>query len=120
MASGVDRVLGIEVTVSVRLGERSLSLAEVVGLVPGCMIELPNTVDDPLELCIGDKAIGAGSAVKVAENFGLRVSFIGDPRARVQAMVGQGTAPQAAAAPPPRPDEDAELSALADALLADQ
>jgi hypothetical protein len=35
---------------------------------------------------VNNKVIGAGSAVKVGENFGVRVTNVGDVATRVQAM----------------------------------
>ncbi len=96
MASDLTAVLRLEVPVIVRLGERSLSLSEVVGLVPGAIIQLPKNADAELDLLINNKQIGTGAAVKVGENFGIRINYIGDIRARIAAL---GGTPAPAAAP---------------------
>jgi hypothetical protein len=44
-----------------------------------------------LELRVNNKAIGTGQAVKVGENFGLRITFMGDLKERITAL---GTGPQ--------------------------
>lgn len=72
----------------VRVGERSMRMAEVLALTPGAIIELNKRSEDELDLMINNKQIGSGTAVKVGENFGLRVTFIGDVRSRIEAMSG--------------------------------
>ena len=81
-----SRILKIEVPVVVRVGERQMRMGEVLSLVPGSIIELNKRSEDELDLLINNKQIGSGTAVKVGENFGLRVSYIGDVRSRIEAM----------------------------------
>jgi len=88
----------LEVPLVVRLGERSMRVAEVVRLVPGAIIELPKHADAELDLLVNNKPIGCGTAVKVGENFGLRVTYIGDVASRLEAVGGTSEADAAAAA----------------------
>lgn len=98
MPSDLPAVLRLEVPVIVRLGERTLPLAEVTSLAPGAIIELTKNAEDELDLLINNKQIGTGTAVKVGENFGIRISYIGDVRERIAAM---GDAPAHSPAQPP-------------------
>lgn len=96
MATDVRAILRLEVPVIVQLGAKEMRLGEVLSLAPGVIIELPKQVDEELDLLINNKAIGRGVAVKVGENFGLRVSWIGDQRARIRALAGgEQPAPEA-------------------------
>ncbi len=113
MASDIRAILKLEVPVIVVLGQRSLHLTDVVGLAPGSIIELPKKADEELELLANNKVIGTGRAVKVGENFGIRISFIGELKERVMAM---GSQPIEEPAPIAEPDADA----LAEAMLAGQ
>lgn len=112
MCADLEAVLQLEVPVIVQLGTRAMKLSEVLRLVPGAIIELPKQADDELELMVNNKVIGTGKAVKVGENFGLRISFIGDVRKRVAAMGAQPASPEEAG--------DVDAAALAEALLAGQ
>lgn len=85
---GVTRALSLEVPLVVLLGERQMRAADVLGWVPGSIIELPKSADAELELLVNNKPIGFGQAVKVGENFGVRVSRIGDESERLDAAVG--------------------------------
>jgi flagellar motor switch protein FliN/FliY len=84
------QILKLEVPIVVRLGARTMDVAGVLGLVPGAIIELPKNAESELDLMVNNRAIGCGVAVKVGENFGLRLTFLGDVRARIDAMGGGG------------------------------
>ncbi len=86
MKRSVDQILRIEVPLLVQLAERQMTLGQVLELTPGTIIELPKTAEEELEILVNNKVIGAGSAVKVGENFGIRVTFIGDLADRIAAM----------------------------------
>lgn len=74
----VKRILSISVPVIVKLAERRLSMAEVMRLGVGAIIEFSKRSEEPLQLLINNKPIAVGEAVKVGENFGLRITQIGD------------------------------------------
>jgi len=107
MGVEIGRILNLEIPVIVRLGERQMSFREVLDLVPGAIIELPKGSDEELDLMVNNKQVGFGTAVKVGENFGLRITYIGDVRERIEAL-GAEEAP---------PNEEDELAALAEAML---
>jgi flagellar motor switch protein FliN/FliY len=98
--SDLRPILRLEVPVIVVLGWKSMPVREVTALSPGSIIELPKKADEELELLINNKAIGTGTAVKVGENFGVRITYIGDLRQRVTAMGPSAEAPNAPPAPP--------------------
>lgn len=70
----------------VKLAERKLMLSEVLRLGTGAIIEFFKRSDEPLELLINNKTIGVGETVKVGENFGLRITQIGDVKQLIQAL----------------------------------
>lgn len=82
----LQRILRLEVPVIVRLAERKLNMSEVMRLGTGAIIEFFKASDEPLELLINNKVIGAGEAVKVGENFGLRITAIGDVKSVIRSM----------------------------------
>ena len=82
----MDRILRLQVPVIVKLAERKLSMSEVLRLGVGAIIEFSKASDEPLELLINNKAIGLGEAVKVGENFGLRITQVGDVKSVIRSM----------------------------------
>jgi flagellar motor switch protein FliN/FliY len=85
--SELHRILRMEVPVIVKLGDRKLMLSEVMRLGVGAIIEFSKRSDEPLELLINNKVIAMGETVKVGENFGLRITQIGDVRSTIQSLV---------------------------------
>lgn len=94
--SDLDRILALELPVIVRLGQRQMTVAQVLALVPGAIIELPKNAESELDLLVNNKQVGFGQAVKVGENFGLRITYIGDVRERIAAL-GEGSVEEPAA-----------------------
>lgn len=82
------RILQLEVPLIVKLAERKLNLSEVMRLGTGAIIEFSKSSEEPLELLVNNKVIGLGEAVKVGENFGLRIKQIGDVKQIVEALGG--------------------------------
>jgi flagellar motor switch protein FliN/FliY len=88
----LNRILRLEVPVIVRLAERKLNMNEVMRLGVGAIIEFFKASDEPLELLINNKVIGVGEAVKVGENFGLRITQIGDVKSVIRSMGNDASA----------------------------
>ena len=82
----VERLKTLDVPLKVRLAERRMSVREVLALCPGAIIELPKSADAELDVMINNKHVGYGLAVKVGENFGIRITYIGDIASRVVAL----------------------------------
>jgi flagellar motor switch protein FliN/FliY len=82
----LSRILRLEVPVIVKLAERKILLSEVLRLGTGAIVEFFKRSDEPLELLVNNKTIGVGETVKVGENFGLRITQIGDMKQLIEAM----------------------------------
>jgi flagellar motor switch protein FliN len=85
----LDRILRLEVPLIVKLADRKMNLSEVMRLGTGAIIEFFKSSEQPLELLVNNKVIAVGEAVKIGENFGLRIRQIGDARQVVQALGGE-------------------------------
>lgn len=86
MPADVQSILQIEVPVIVQIGNRRMSVNDVMSLGPGAIIELPKNADDPLDVLVNNRPIGLGTAVKVGENFGVRITELGKVAERIQAL----------------------------------
>lgn len=91
MSSKLKAILRLEVPVIVRIAERSMGLSDVLNLVPGSIIEMGKSVEEDLDLLVNNKVIGRGVAVKVGENFGLKVTRLGSQQQRVDALGGRAS-----------------------------
>lgn len=86
MPADIKAILQLEVPMIVQIATRTMTVKEVATLVPGAIIELPKLADEELELMVNNVGIGTGRAVKVGENYGLKVTYIGDLKDRIAAL----------------------------------
>ena len=82
----LQRVLKIQVPVIVRLAHRQMPVSQIMKLAPGSIIEFDKNADEPLDLMTKNTCIGYGTAIKVGENFGVRVTTIIDAKGKLQAL----------------------------------
>ena len=92
MPVAIESILALEVPVIVQIAERTMPVDEVLSMAPGAIIELPKAADRDLEILVNNKPIGTGIAVKVGENYGVRVTYLGDLAERISALGGDGSA----------------------------
>lgn len=82
----VHRLLAIEVPVIVQLGMRRMNVGEVMRLAVGAIIEFGKSADEELDLLVNNKAVGKGQAVKVGENFGIKITRIGSVKETIRKL----------------------------------
>jgi flagellar motor switch protein FliN len=70
----------------VQLASRLMSISAVRNLSIGAIIEFEKSVEEPLDLMIGNQLTGHGICIKVGENFGLRITVICDKSQRIRSM----------------------------------
>lgn len=87
-SSELSRLLRLRVPVIVRLAHRMLPTAQIMRFCPGWIIEFDTPGDAELDVMINNAVIGTGTAVKVGENFGVRVLRVRDVRERISSMGG--------------------------------
>ena len=86
VSADLKTILSLEVPGIVRLAERPMALREVQALAPGAIIELPKRAEDELDLLVNNRRVGVGSAVKVGENFGIKLSAVGSTEVLADAI----------------------------------
>lgn len=71
--AGIELLAGLEMNVTVELGRTRLTVAEVLSLGPGSVIELDRIAGEPVDILVNDRLVARGEVVVVDENFGVRV-----------------------------------------------
>ncbi len=115
MPADLKSILKLEVPLIVVIGSRDMPVKEVLNLAPGAILELPKLADEELEILVNNKPIGLGMAVKVGENFGIRLTYVGNLKERIAAMGGQEGSGDVATE-----SDDTAAAALADEIIAGQ
>lgn len=78
-APNLELLMDVELDVTLRFGQRHLTLREVLDLTSGSVVELDRQVEEPVELILDGKVIARGEAVVIDGNYGLRVTDIPHP-----------------------------------------
>jgi flagellar motor switch protein FliN/FliY len=73
---GLDLMMDIPLEITVELGSATLTLAEVLALGPGSVIELNRLPGEPLDLLANGHLIARGEVVVLNETFGVRLTEI--------------------------------------------
>ncbi len=80
VAQGVlSRVLDVKVEVTVELGRRRMSIADVLHLAPNAVLEFFKKSDDPLDIRVNGRLVARGEAVVMGDRYGIRVSEVIHP-----------------------------------------
>jgi len=82
----LDFVLDIPLDVTVKLGSVKMLINDLLQLGQGSIIELPQQVDEPLEIYVSSKLIARGEVVVLDEKFGIRIMDIISPLERVKSL----------------------------------
>jgi flagellar motor switch protein FliN/FliY len=88
VSGDVHRLLAIEVPVIVQLGIRRMTVGEVMRLGVGAIVEFGKSAEEELDLLANNIGIGKGHAVKVGENFGIKISSIGSVKETIRKLGG--------------------------------
>ena len=79
---------GLEVEITLRFGHRRLPLRKIAGLSPGAVVELDESVAEPVEVVVGDRVMARGEIVSVDGCYGVRITETSDLHRR-EAAVGR-------------------------------
>lgn len=72
----LDMLLDIPLQVTVELGRTKQTVADILDLTSGSIIELDKLAGEPVDVLVNSKLIAKGEVVVIEENFGVRVTDI--------------------------------------------
>ncbi|MEN9797439.1 MAG: hypothetical protein RL653_1135 [Pseudomonadota bacterium] len=72
----LDLLLDVPLGIKVELGRTQLTVQQVLGLVPGSVLELDKLGGEPMDVLVNDRLIARGEAVVVNDKFGFRIADI--------------------------------------------
>jgi len=88
VTTNLSLLLDAELEATIRFGNRQLPLGEILGFVPGDVVELEQHVNEPAQLIVAGRAIAKGEVVVVDGNFGLRITEVTSTLQRAEAIRG--------------------------------
>lgn len=80
----INRVIDVPLAVTMRFGQRQLTLRELLSLGTGSLLELDRQVEEPVDLVLGNRVIARGEVVIVDGNYGMRITEVLENEARSQ------------------------------------
>jgi len=83
----IDRLLDVEINVTVRFGKTEVPLRELVRFGVGSMIELNRSVDEPVDLLVNNYPFARGEVVVIDGYYGVRITEIGSEEERSQTLL---------------------------------
>ncbi|SHK45341.1 flagellar motor switch protein FliN [Thermocrinis minervae] len=82
----LKRLLDIPLKVEVVIGSTTLTIGELLSLVPGSVVELNRNVDEPVDIYVNGKLLAKGEIVIVEERFGVRITRIVEKEDRIRSL----------------------------------
>ncbi len=72
----LHRVIDVPLAVTIRFGQRHLTVRELLELSTGSLVELDRQVEEPVDLMLGERVVARGEVVIVDGNYGMRVTEV--------------------------------------------
>ena len=72
----LDRLVDLELPVSVVLGRAKLQIREVLKLTAGSLVELDHHVGEPVEIVVHNAVVARGEVVSVGGNYGVKIQEV--------------------------------------------
>jgi len=70
----IGLLMHVPLRLTVELGSANMSVAEILKLGSGSVVELDRSVNQPVDLLANDRPIARGEIVAIDESFGLRIT----------------------------------------------
>jgi len=74
VTENIGLLLHVPLHLTVEVGSATMSVAEILKLGTGSIVELDRAVGHPVDLLANDRPIARGEIVAIGESFGLRIT----------------------------------------------
>ncbi|MDJ0860801.1 MAG: flagellar motor switch protein FliN [Gammaproteobacteria bacterium] len=82
----LDAIVDIPVTLSVEIGQTSITIRELLQLNQGSVVELDRLAGEPLDVLVNGTLVAHGEVVVVNDKFGIRLTDVISARERVNKL----------------------------------
>lgn len=84
LAPGLAMLKHVEVTLEVRIGETTLTVAELFALRAGSLLKLNRLIDEPVDILLNGKMIAAGQLAVMDDHLGVRITEVQNAETELQ------------------------------------
>ena len=88
----LNRILSMRMPVIVKIAEKATILSSILKLNLGSVINFDKDAYQLVDLMVNNSTIGLGQAVKIGENFGLKITQIGPVEETIKSLGIKGAA----------------------------
>jgi len=81
--SNLNLLLDVPLQISVELGSTRMKIKEILDLGMGSIVELDRLAGEPVDVLVNGKVFAKGEVVVIDENFGIKITDIVSPVARI-------------------------------------
>lgn len=71
-----DTLLDVSMPVAIEIGRASMTVAEILQLTVGSVVQLDRIVGEPVDIYVSDRRFAQGEVVVVGEHFGVRITRV--------------------------------------------
>jgi flagellar motor switch protein FliN/FliY len=82
----LDSLLGVELPISVSFGSLEMPLGDVLKLGAGSVIELNQSVNDPVTIMVNHRPVAKGEMVAIGGNYGIRILEVKTMADRIRSL----------------------------------
>ncbi len=73
---GLAQLLDVAVRVTVEVGRARMTLADLVQLAPGSLIQLDRETHEPVDILVNGKIVACGEIVTIDQSYGVRITAV--------------------------------------------
>ncbi|UCC45644.1 MAG: flagellar motor switch protein FliN [Candidatus Zixiibacteriota bacterium] len=82
----IELLMDVNLPISIELGRTKMSIADILSLGPGSVVELNKLAGEPVDLLVNQKIVAKGEVVVIDENFGVRITQLMTPEERLKSL----------------------------------
>ncbi len=84
--NSIDMLLDVELEILVQLGQKTMSIRDILKLTKGSVIELEKAAGEHLDIFVNRRKLAEGEVVVIDDHFGIRISQLLSPQERIKSL----------------------------------
>ncbi len=84
----LDLIMDVELPISVRFGQTTMLLEDILKLGHGSVIELDKLAEEPVDLLVNGRLLARGEVVVADGHYAIRITQVESPAERIRSLGG--------------------------------
>jgi flagellar motor switch protein FliN len=82
----LDLIMDVELPISVRFGQTTMLLEDILKLGHGSVIELEKLAEEPVDLLVNGRLLARGEVVVADGHYAIRITQVESPAERIRSL----------------------------------